>query len=82
MILRRDRTSSEHPTSSGPAREGDDRRWHPRGGEDSITGYLAAHLTDAITDTTMVKLSLCRPLDPLRVDSDGRQIAVVMPVRM
>jgi len=51
-------------------------------GEDLVTGYNAAYLTDAIADTTSVTLSLCRPLDPLRVDSDGGRIAVVMPVRV
>ena len=51
-------------------------------GEDLVTGYNAAYLTDAIANSAAVTLSLCRPLDPLRVDSDGGRIAVVMPVRV
>ena len=61
---------------------GDDRCWHPCGGEDSITGYNAAYLTNAIADTTSVTLSMCRALDPFRVDSDGGRIAIMMPVRV
>lgn len=51
-------------------------------GEDLITGYNAAYLTDAIADTKAVTLSMGRCLDPLRVDSDGGRIAVVGPVRV
>jgi hypothetical protein len=32
--------------------------------------------------TTSVTLSMCRPLDPLRVDLPDGRIAVVMPVRV
>jgi DNA polymerase III sliding clamp (beta) subunit (PCNA family) len=51
-------------------------------GEDLVTGYNAAYLTDAIADSKAATLSMCRPLDPLRVDGDGGRIAVVMPVRV
>jgi len=51
-------------------------------GEDLITGYNAAYLTDAITNSAKVTLSMGRCLDPLRVDSDGGRIAIVMPVRV
>jgi len=51
-------------------------------GEDLVTGYNAAYLTDAIADAKAVTLSMCRALDPLRVDSDGGRIAIVMPVRV
>jgi len=51
-------------------------------GEDLVTGYNSAYLTDAIAETKSVTLSMCRPLDPLRVDCDGGRIAIVMPVRV
>jgi DNA polymerase III sliding clamp (beta) subunit (PCNA family) len=50
-------------------------------GEDLVTGYNSQYLIDAIANSAKVTLSLCRPLDPLRVDGDGGRIAVVMPVR-
>jgi DNA polymerase III subunit beta len=49
-------------------------------GDDLVTGFNAAYLADALTDTKSVTLSMCGPLDPLRVDSDGGRIAVVMPL--
>ena len=51
-------------------------------GEDLVTGYNAAYLTDAIADTKSVTLSMGRCLDPLRVDLPDGRIAVVMPVRV
>ena len=51
-------------------------------GEDLVTGYNAAYITDAIADTKAITLSMGRCLDPLRVDSDSGRIAVVMPVRV
>ena len=51
-------------------------------GEDLVTGYNAAYITDAIANSAKVTLSMGRCLDPLRVDLPDGRIAVVMPVRV
>jgi DNA polymerase III sliding clamp (beta) subunit (PCNA family) len=52
-------------------------------GPDLVTGFCATYIAEALGDRKgTARLSLCGPLDPLRVDLEGGRTAVVMPMRV
>lgn len=50
-------------------------------GPDIELGLDGKYLLDALPRAGQVEMRLCKPLDPVRVDTDGR-VAIIMPLRL